>query len=253
MQTVELSTEKRAISTKGALRQVRLAGRVPTVVYGGKKDPVVASVDAKEFLKMVKAHGRNVLVNLKTTEGTELALIHDVQRDMLSHEFIHVDFRRISMKEQIEVSVPLHVTGEAPGVKLQGGILEHILHELRITCLPSDIPAHINVDVSHLNITQGLKVKDIVLPSGVVLVTDADRLVLNIVAPTEFKEETPVAAAAGAAEPEVIAKGKKPEEGEEGAAAPAAGAKGAAPAAGAKDAKAAAPAGKAAPAAPAKK
>lgn len=245
MQTVELSTQKRDLSTKGALRQVRLAGRVPSIVYGGKKNPSISSVDTKEFLKMMTTHGHNVLVNLKSEEGTDLALVLEVQRDVLTRAPIHVDFRRISMSEKIEISVPLHVKGEAPGVKLQGGILELIVHDLRVKCLPSDIPNELVLDVSGLNINQGLKVKDIVLPKGVETEIETDRLVLNIVAPTEFKEETPaagaaVAAAPGAGEPEVIAKGKKPEEGAEGAA-PAAGAKGAAPAAGAK------------PAAPAKK
>jgi large subunit ribosomal protein L25 len=245
MQTVELTSQKRDLSTKGALRQVRVSGRVPAVVYGGKKDPSVLSVDAKEFVRLLTAHGRNVLVNLKSDGGTELTLVHDLQRDVLSHQPIHIDFRRISLDEKIEVSIPLHVKGEAPGVKLQGGILEHILHELRVSCLPKDIPASIDLDVSGLNINQGVKVKDIPMPSGVTTETDPEQLVLNVVAPSEFKEEAPAAAAAaapGAGEPEVIAKGKKPEEGAEGAAAPAA--KGAAPAAGAKDAKAAAPAKK---------
>jgi large subunit ribosomal protein L25 len=249
MQTVELNTQKRDLTTKGGLRQVRLAGRIPTAVYGGKKDPANVSIDAKDFLKMMTAHGHNVLVNLKSEAGTDLALVQEVQRDVITRAPIHVDFRRISMTDKIEVSVPLHVKGEAPGVKLQGGILELILHDLRVKCLPADIPSELILDVSGLNINQGLKVKDIVLPKGVETEIESDRLVLNVVSPTEFKEETPAAGApvAGAGEPEVIAKGKKPEEGAEGAA-PAA--KGAAPAAGAK---AAAPAAGAKPAAPAKK
>lgn len=251
MQTVELSSEKRDLSTKGALRQVRVGGRVPAVVYGGGKDPLTVAIDAKEFTKLLKAHGSNALVNLKGGSSADVVLIKEIQRDVLSHQAIHVDFRRISMTETLEVSVPFHVVGEAPGVKLQGGILELILHELRVRCLPADIPAHIDLNVDGLNINQGLRLKDVVLPKGVeAVVTDGERLVLNVVAPTEFKEETPAAGVpvAGAGEPEVIAKGKKPEEGAEGAAAPAAGAKGAAPAAA--GAKGATPAAKAA--APAK-
>jgi large subunit ribosomal protein L25 len=254
MQTVELSIEKRDISTKGALRQVRLNGGVPAVVYGGGKEPATASVNAKEFVKLLKGHGLNALVNLKSASGSDVVLIKEIQRDVLGHQAIHVDFRRISMTEKLEISVPLRVAGEAPGVKLHGGILEMVIHALPVRCLPTDIPAHIDLDVSALNLNDALRVKDIVLPKGVEsAVADGERLVLHIVAPTEFKEETPAAGApaAGAGEPEVIAKGKKPEEGAEGAA-PAAGAKGAAPAAGAKPG-AAAPAAKAAPAAGAKK
>jgi large subunit ribosomal protein L25 len=242
MQTIELKSEKRDLSTKGALRQAREAGNVPAIIYGGGKEPATAAVNAKEFLKLLKTHGGNALVTLKGA-SSDLVVVKEIQRDVISHEAIHVDFRRISLTEKLEVSVPFQVTGEAPGVKLQGGILELVLHDLRVRCLPADIPAHITLDVSGLNINQALRIKDLVLPKGVEsTVTDGERLVLNIVAPTEFKEETPAAGAAaaaapGAGEPEVIAKGKKPEEGAEGAAAaPAAGAKGAAPAAGAKPA-----------------
>ena len=238
MQTVELTSQKRDISNKGALRTLRVDGQIPAVIYGSKKEAIHAAVNAKEFAKILKAHGRNVLVQLKTDGGLETALVQEVQRDIITHHPIHVDFRRVSLTEKLEVSVPLLVKGEAPGVKTQGGILETILHDLRVRCVVTDIPTHIDVDVSALAINNGIKVKDIKLPAGVEVLADGERLVVNIVAPSELKEETPAAApVAGAAEPEVIAKGKKPEEGAEGAAAPAAGAKGAAPAAGGKDAK----------------
>src|SRR5262245_38659357 len=132
MQTVELKSEKRDLSTKGALRQTRVAGRVPAVVYGGGKDPSTAAVDAKELSKLLTAHGANALVNLKGAAGTDLVLIKEIQRDVIGHQPIHIDFRRISLTEKLEVSVPFHVVGEAPGVKLQGGILELILHDLRV-------------------------------------------------------------------------------------------------------------------------
>ena len=230
MQTVELTSQKRDISTKGALRTLRVDGQIPAVIYGSKKDALHLAVNAKEFVKIIKAHGRNVLVQLKTDGGAETVLVQEVQRDIITHHPIHVDFRRVSLTEKLEVSVPLLVKGEAPGVKTQGGILETILHELRVKCVVSDIPTHIDVDVSALAINNGIKVKDLQLPSGVEPLADGERLVVNIVAPSELKEETPAdTPVAGAAEPEVIAKGKKPEEGAEGAA----------PAAGGKDAKAA--------------
>lgn len=234
MQTVELKGKKRDLSTKGALRRLRTEGEVPAVVYGGQKSPSVLAVSNKELQALLKTHGANVLVNLKLDSQAETVLVKEVQRDILTRSFIHIDFQRISMTEKIEVSVPVHVKGEAPGVKLSGGILEHILRELRVRCLPADIPAALEADVSALQLNQGLRVKDIPLPKGLEVITEAEQLVVNIVAPTVL-EETPApgaAAAAGPAEPEVIAKGKKPEEGEESAAAPA---KGAAPA---KDAKA---------------
>lgn len=222
MKTIELGAERREGMTKGNLRQLRLKGQIPAVVYGGKADSSSLFINGKELAQVLKGHGTNVLMDLKVGEKSEVVLLKDVQRHFVSHSILHVDFQRISMTEKLEVNVPLHVTGEAPGVKLSGGILEHILRELRVRCLPADIPDGINVDVSALQINQGLKVKDIPLPTGVEAVTDVNSLVINIVAPAEEEAAAPAAAGAPAtAEPEVIAKGKKPEEGE-AAAAPAA-------------------------------
>ncbi len=232
MQMVELNGKKRDIKTKGALRVLRGEGEVPAVVYGGKKSPVPLSVAGKELLQVIKAHGANVILSLKVGSDTETVLVKEVQRDPISHKPIHVDFQRISLTDKIEVNVPLHVRGEAPGVKLSGGILEHILREVRVKALATAVPSALEVDVSGLQINQGLKVKDIAAPAGVEILASPDQIVVNVVAPMTFEEEKAPAAAAGAgpAEPEVIAKGKKPEEGE-AAAAPAAGAKPAAPAA----------------------
>ncbi len=245
MQTIELRAEKRALTSKGNLSRLRLEGQIPAVVYGGKKSPENLALNLKNLTQLLKGHGGNVLMNLKLGDGAEIVLLKDVQRDVLSHDVIHVDFQRVSMTEKLEVNVPLHVAGEAPGVKVGGGILEHILRNLRVRCLPTDIPDSISVDVSQLQLNQGIKVKDLVLPTGVEAMNDREGLVMNIVAPAaEEVAATPAAGAAPAGtEPEVIAKGKKPEEGEEAAA-------GAKPAAGGKAAPAAA---KAAPAAKDKK
>jgi large subunit ribosomal protein L25 len=220
MQIVDLEAKQRELKTKGALQTIRQGGEIPAVVYGGKKNPSTVSVVAKGFQQLVKAHGENVVVNLKLGSETETVLVKEIQRDPLSRAFIHVDFQRISLTEKIEVDVPVHVKGEAPGVKLAGGILEHILREVRVRCLPTNIPGELHVDVSGLDINQGLRVKDIQLEEGLEILTDPEQLVVNIVAPTVLEEEPAAAAtaAAGPAEPEVIAKGKKPEEGAEAAA-----------------------------------
>ena len=155
------------------------------------------------------------------------------------------------MTEKLEVMVPVHFEGEAPGVKLGGGILEHITREVRISCLPKDMPGAIMADISKLEIGQGVSVKDLKPLAGVEMLSDPNLLIANIVAPT-ILEETAVAAAPTAAEPEVIAKGKKPEEGAEGTPAAAAkpGEKGAAPAAAPAKGGGTAPAKGGAPAAP---
>jgi large subunit ribosomal protein L25 len=245
MQTVELTGKKREVDTRGALSALRQGGDIPAVVYGGKNPPLTASVNAKQLALILKGHGANVILNLQVEGATETVLLKTLQRDILSRAIIHIDFQRISLTEKIEVSVPIHVKGESPGVKLEGGILEHVTRELRVRCLPTAIPSALEADVSALQLNQGLRVKDIPVPADVEVLSDKEQIVINVVAPMEF-EETPVpgaavAAGTGPAEPEVIAKGKKPEEGAEGAAAPAAGAKDAAKP-GAKDA--AKPAGK---------
>lgn len=239
MQTVDLSSQKRALATKGALRLLRVAGRVPAVVYGGGQGPVEVSVDGRDMVAVLKGHGRNILLNLKSDVGGELVLLKDLQRDVLTHHIIHVDFQRVSLTDKLEANVPLHILGEAPGVKLSGGILEHIIRELRVKCLATNLPDAINVDVTALQINQGLKVKDLVLPEGVEVLNEPEVLVVNIVAPSELEEAPAPGAAPVAAgtEPEVIAKGKKPEEGADAAPAPGKEGKAAAPAKDAKPAK----------------
>ena len=178
---------------KGERRQLRSAGRIPAVVYGGKKDAAPLSIDGKSLFQVLKGHGTNVIMNLKVGGAGETVLLKDLQRDFVTHNIVHVDFQRVSMTEKLEVNVPLHIVGEAPGVKLSGGILEHILRELRVRCLPADIPDGINIDVSALQINQGVKVKDLVLPKGVESLIDGGSLVVNIVAPAEEEVATPAA------------------------------------------------------------
>lgn len=213
METIELDVHKREVTTKGSLRSQRVQGEIPAVLYGGKKSSISISVNHKKFLQIMKGHGMNVLIHLKVGADTETVLVKDIQRHVLNHDIIHIDFQRISMTEKIEVNVPLHIKGEAPGVKMSGGILEHILRELRVRCLPSDIPETLDIDVSALEIGQGIKVQDLALPKGVEALIELDHLVVNVVSPSELKEPEPATdEGAAPAEPEVIAKGKKPEE-----------------------------------------
>jgi large subunit ribosomal protein L25 len=181
------------------------------------------------------------LITLKIDSASHPVLVKEIQRNPIARAILHVDLQRVSLKQKVEASVPVHVKGEAPGVKLGGGVLEHVLREVRVRCLPTEIPAALDADVSALQIGHGIRAKDLALPPGVELAVDAELIIINIVAPTILEEPTPSATpAAATAEPEVIKKGKV-EEGEEGAA-PAAGKT--APAAGAKPAEAKKPEGK---------
>lgn len=231
MKQVNLEVEARETSNKHFLKSLRAGGKVPAVFYGHSEKAVSLTIGAKKFEEVMKAGGSNVLITLKIAGADKTAIVKEIQRDVITRQPIHVDFIAVSLKDMIEVSVPLHIQGIAPGVKLSGGVLEHILREIRVKCLPTDIPSAINVDVSGLEINHSLAVKDLPKIEGVEFLADPDSIIINIVAPT-ILEEAPAAgteaaaAATGPAEPEVISKGKKEEEGAEGAE----GAKGAAPA-----------------------
>ncbi len=233
MQRVQLEVKTRDLTSKEKLNNNRLrtSGLVPAVMYG-QGEPVTVMVDLKDFSKAIHtAAGTHALFSLKIGGKASLAVIKEIQRDIFTRQPIHVDFQRISEKEKIILSVPIHTKGEAKGVKEQGGILEHILRELEIRCLPEDIPANIEIDVTNLELRHGVKVSEITPPKGVEILTGGDHFVVNIVTP-KIEEVAPApaavtaeGAAAPAAQPEVIAKGKKEEEGAIPAAAPAAGEK----------------------------
>ena len=215
-----LEASAREATTKNAARRVRVAGQVPAVVYGAGKNSQTVSVDPRQVKRILYSEtGHNTIVDLKLPDELTKAMIVDWQFEPIKGALLHVDFKRIAMDKVLRVSVPLLVVGEAPGVKLEGGILEQVLREVEIECLPADIPGHIDVDVSGLAFGQMVRVED--LPHGEKLkfLTDANQMVVHVIAIKEVVEATPDAAAvdavAGATEPEVLKKGKQ--DAEEGA------------------------------------
>jgi large subunit ribosomal protein L25 len=213
---------------KNEARRLRASGRVPAVVYGAKKNTVAVSVDPKQITRILNSEsGHNTIFDLQVDSEKAKVMIVDWQFDPLKGKLLHLDLKRIAMDEKIRVMVPIHLVGEAAGVKQQGGILDQVLREVEVECLPGDIPSHIDGDVSELVFGTVLRVKD--LPHGGTLkfITDEDQTVAHITSVKEEVAPTPEAvaeaAAAVPAEPEVIKKGKQETE-EEGAepAAPAA-------------------------------
>jgi len=212
---------------KNEARRLRASGRVPAVVYGAKKNTLVVSVDPKQISRILNsASGHNTIFDLQVGSEKSKVMIVDWQFEPMKGKLLHIDLKRIAMDEKIRVMVPIHLVGEAAGVKQQGGILDQVLREVEIECLPSDIPSHIDGDVSELVFGTVLRVKD--LPHGGTLkfITDEDQTVAHITSVKEEVTPTPEAAAEAAAaapaEPEVIKKGKQEaeEEGAEPAAAP---------------------------------
>ncbi len=207
MQT--LTATKRSKTEK--LATVRSNGMVPGVVYGARVENTSISVPSVAFKKIFKEAGESNAIVLDL-EGKKIdVLIHDVQVDPVHGFSIHVDFLAIDINKPVEVAVPLEFTGVAPAEKLGLGTLVKVLHEVEIRALPKDIPHTLSVDISPLEtLEHQIHAKNIILPSGVTLITDAEEVIALVAAAKEEKEETPVDLSAI----EVEKKGKK-EEGEE--------------------------------------
>ena len=220
METFTVEGKIRQERGKNAARRTRLTGMVPAVLYGGRKDSLALSVNAKQVAKILRSEtGHNTIFTVRVAEGAEeKAMMKDWQVDPLKGSLLHVDLLRIAMDVRMRVSVPVHTFGEPQGVKLQGGIFEMVTREVEIECLPADIPEEFKVDISPLMIGKQLRAGDIPLDAEKMkLVSDPQRVIAHVV--TLKKEEEPapeaaVAAETAPAEPEVIKKGKKEEEGE---------------------------------------
>jgi large subunit ribosomal protein L25 len=217
MAIVALSSARRADAGKGVARKLRAAGRVPAVFYGRGAAAIPLAVDLKELQGVLEsAEGANVIVDLRVegdAAADRKAIIREIQRDPVAGSILHIDLQHISLTEKIVVEVPVVLVGIPTGVKDGGGILETLLREIEVECLPTDIPAHIDVDVSGLAIGQSIHVGDI-QAGRVTIKTEADRTVATVVPPTVLEEVKPVEEAV--AEPELIAKEKKEEEPAEG-------------------------------------
>jgi len=208
MAIVPLAGQVRPGTGKGPARSARRAGMIPGVIYGAGEKPTALSVPKKEFELAVRSAGGNVIVALRLDGAAEqTAIIREVQRDPISHDILHLDFHHISLTEKVTVEVTVHLVGTPDGVKNGGGILEHITRTVEIECLPTQIPAHLEADVSALGIGDSIHVRDLVFTNALVL-SDPDTTIATVVPPTVMTEPVAGAPAAGGAEPEVIAKGK---------------------------------------------
>ncbi len=222
MKAVALSAAPRAVVRRGPVKKLRSEGKIPAVIYGGKTQPQSLELGSKELGLLLKhSASENILVDLSIpgdARPNRLALVQEVQHHPLSRGVLHVDFHEVAPDELVTVTVPVESTGEAVGVKVGGGVLEHVLFKIKVRALPKDLPEIITVDVSHLEIGKAIHIGEITAPSGVEVIGDKKRVVLAVAAP-KAEEEAPAAAADGAtaAEPEVI-KEKKPEEAAAGAA-----------------------------------
>src|SRR6516162_1910196 len=220
METLTVEGKIREERGKNAARRVRVTGMVPAVLYGGRKDSMALSVNAKQVSKILRSEsGHNTIFAVQVAgAGEEKAMVKDWQVDPVSGKLLHVDLLRIAMDVRMRVRVPVHTVGEPEGVKLQGGIFEMVTREVEVECLPGDIPEEFRVDISGLTIGKQLRAADLPInPQKTKLLTDPQRVLAHVVTLKAEAEPTAEAAVAGEtapAEPEVMKKGKKEEEGE---------------------------------------
>lgn len=214
MEKVTISAAAReGIGVKGALSKIRAEKKIPAVIYGGHKEPVSVTVSVKDLDKIVKA-GKNTLVEVELNGAKELVLVKEIQYHAVTDNPIHADFQRVSMKDKMDVVVPLKLEGTPADVANYGAIIEHILREIEVRALVSAIPHEIVVDITPMTINKGILAGDIKLPEGVELVTDAEAPVVHLAIPKEDAPAAAPAAADAAAQPESSStKGKKDEEG----------------------------------------
>ena len=224
-----LDAKKRDGRGKNEARRLRVAGRIPAVVYGARKEGqapegVPVAVDPKEVLRILHSEsGANTLINLTLDGGESRVMVRDFQLDPVTHQLLHADFYQLAMDKAIIVSVPVVVKGEPAGVKQQGGLLDFVTRDIQVQCLPTDIPEKIEVDVSELMLHQSIRVRELAQSPKWKTITDGETMLVHVVMPkaeesaatTEAAAEgvaaAPAAGAAAPAEPEVIKKGKTEE------------------------------------------
>ncbi|HZN54430.1 MAG TPA: 50S ribosomal protein L25 [Candidatus Polarisedimenticolaceae bacterium] len=217
---IVVEVQERSEQGKNAARRLRKAGGVPGVVYGLDRPPFNVAVGARKIEEVLGLEtGRNTIFTLALAgqDRSRAVMIKDLQRDPVSERLVHVDFVRVDLAKSVRVNVPIRILGVPEGVKTGGGLLEFILRQVEVECLPSDIPEHFDLDVSALNLNQHLSVRDLPSRDRVTILAEPEAIVCVVAIPKEeaapVVEEAPEAAAA---EPEVIKKGKEaaPEEGE---------------------------------------
>lgn len=206
---------------KNEARRLRQAGKIPAVLYGGKGEAVSLSVNAKEIGAILRSpSGHNTLFQVDLGGKHEPAIVKDWLVDPVSGRLLHADLLRIAMDVRMRVKVPVHTFGEPTGVKVQGGVFEVVTREVEIECLPGEIPEEFKVDVSGLELNKAVRAGELPIDTQKMkLITEPERVLAHVVALRVEEEKPAEVAAEGAtpAEPEVIKKGKKEVEGEEGA------------------------------------
>ena len=215
MATANLSAQVRTTVGKGAARKLRTAGSIPAIIYGHGREPQSLAINTYSLERLLeKISYRTTVIELDMGTATAKTLIREIQRHPYRPQILHVDFQELVAGEKVTVSVPLVFVGTPEGVRTGGGILDQVMHELEISVDPSNIPNHIDVDVTALTIGHSLHVSDVRVPEGVEVLDAANATVCVCSIPKAVEEPTPdaVAEAAAPAEPELIRRAKDDED-----------------------------------------
>jgi large subunit ribosomal protein L25 len=214
MASAQLSGNVRENGGKGVARSLRSAGRIPAVIYGHGREPQSLSIETRELEKLLShISAENTVIDLTVDGKSARTLIREIQRHPFKRQILHVDFQELVAGEKVIVRLPIVLMGVPAGVRMDGGVLDQTLRELEVEVDPSNIPNHVEVDVTELHIGSSVHVSDITLPEGVEIVGDGDASVCVVSAPRAAVEETAAEAADETAEPEVI-RAKKTDEDE---------------------------------------
>lgn len=212
---IVLEVTKRDKTGKENAKKLRQEGLIPGIVYGAGDKPRPVHLAQSSLDKLLHSgHGENVLITLNIKNGetaSEKVLIRDIQRDPVKESIIHVDFQHVSLTRKITVKVPIHLVGVPTGVKDQSGILQHILREVEVSCLPSDIPEKVDLDVTALKIGDSLRVRDIILPK-VEILSAPEQTITSVVPPMKEEEVAKPVAAEGVVAEAVAVEGAEPAE-----------------------------------------
>jgi large subunit ribosomal protein L25 len=203
---ITIAAEGRATRGKNEARRLRVSGRAPAIIYGTGRDPVAVAISPKEVNKiLLSSTGHNSIFDVAVDGGApEPVMIVDWSYEPVKGNLLHIDMQRIDLTKRIKVKIPVHVHGEPKGVKQQGGLLDVVTREVEVECLPDDIPADFSLEIASLEINQAIRASDLPMTNSMKLVMAPDAVIVHIVAPKIDPD-----AAAAAAEPEVIKKGKK--------------------------------------------
>jgi large subunit ribosomal protein L25 len=221
MATVSLSANSRDVKGKGAARTLRSQGQIPAVIYGHGRDPQSLALNARDLDKLLShIQAESTVIEVSVGGHTAKTLIREIQRHPIKRQILHVDFQALVAGEKVTVSIPIVLTGTPEGVRLEGGVLDQTLREIEIEVDPSNIPDHIEYDVTNMVIGDSVHISDLKVPEGVEVQDDPETSVAVLAAPRAVIEETPVVAeavegeAGAVAEPEVIGRGKEEDEDE---------------------------------------